>query len=132
MLRGLGYTLDPHTIAHTISVFPDTLSAAYVATHDDRIAGIVSVAVVPDFDDVGSHAKITSLFVIDDVRGQGAGRELVTRAETYAWSRDCKTIWVGADVKPGTQVYYEALGYVRDGDRMVKSNPGASAKRIGE
>ena len=123
LLRELGYPLDPQTIAHNISVFPDTLSAAYVAELDERLVGVISVSVLPQFEAVGSHAKITSLFVRDDVRGRGAGRELVARAEAYAWSRGCEQIWVGAEVKPGTQIYYEALGYRREDDRMIKDNP---------
>lgn len=87
---------------------------------------MVSVSILPEIDTVGSTAKITSLIVRDDVRGGGAGRELVARVESHSWSHNCRLIWVAADAKPGTDAYYRALGYHRFENRMIKDNPHAS------
>ena len=122
-MKELGYPLDRLTIAQNIRHFPDTLSAAFVAVSEEHIAGVVSVSILPEINTVGSTAKITSLIVRNDVRGAGAGRELVARAESHAWSHKCRFIWVSADAKPGTQTYYTALGYHRSENRMIKDNP---------
>lgn len=122
-MRELGYPLDRLTIERNIEHFPHTLSAAFVALSEERIVGVASVSILPEIETVGSTAKITSLIVRNDVRGGGAGRELVTRVENHAWSQKCRFIWVAADAKPGTDVYYTALGYRLSENRMIKDNP---------
>ncbi|MDP9017434.1 MAG: GNAT family N-acetyltransferase, partial [Candidatus Eremiobacteraeota bacterium] len=56
-------------------------------------------------------------------RGRGAGGELVSAAESYAWSRQCLHIEVSSDGRLGAEGFYEPKGYTVATDRFIKRNP---------
>jgi len=56
-----------------------------------------------------SDAYIQDVVVLPSHRGQGVGRELIRRLTQYCV--DKKIAWIGLVAEPGTQEFYEELGY---------------------
>ena len=56
-----------------------------------------------------SDAYIQDVVVLKSHRGQGIGRELIRRLTEYCVAR--KIAWIGVIAEPGTQEFYEGLGY---------------------
>ncbi len=56
-----------------------------------------------------SDAYIQDVTVLNSHRGQGIGRELIRRLTQYCVER--RIGWVGLVAEPGTQAYYEDLGF---------------------
>jgi ribosomal protein S18 acetylase RimI-like enzyme len=77
-----------------------------------RVAGVVAVAAVPYLEKPGRWARIVSLVVANDVRGNGIGRQLVTAAESAARDLDCvATELTSAQRRGRAHEFYRANGY---------------------
>lgn len=64
---------------------------------------------------IGSHAQyadLTCLHVSADLRGQGVGRVLFTRACAWARSRGAQKLYISAHSAVETQAFYRAMGCV--------------------
>jgi aralkylamine N-acetyltransferase len=71
---------------------------------DGKIIGMARV-----ISDGCSDAYIQDVVVYKSYRGQGIGKELVRRLTQYCVDR--KIGWIGLVAEPGTQAFYEELGY---------------------
>jgi aralkylamine N-acetyltransferase len=71
---------------------------------EGRIIGMARV-----ISDGSSDAYIQDVVVLDKLRGQGIGRELVRRLTQVCVAR--KIGWIGLVAEPGTQGLYEELGF---------------------
>lgn len=71
---------------------------------DGRIIGMARV-----ISDGCSDAYIQDVVVLKSFRGQGIGREFIRRLTQYCVDR--KIGWIGLIAEPGTQEFYEKLGY---------------------
>jgi ribosomal protein S18 acetylase RimI-like enzyme len=56
-----------------------------------------------------SDAYVQDVVVRRSARGQGIGRELVRRVTGYCVDKGIS--WIGLVAEPGSQAFYEALGY---------------------
>jgi spermidine synthase len=56
-----------------------------------------------------SDAYIQDVVVLKEFRGLGIGRELIRRLTRFCLER--KIEWIGLVAEPGTQEFYEGLGY---------------------
>jgi ribosomal protein S18 acetylase RimI-like enzyme len=103
--------LREQAIAYNVAVtgFRDGRSMGCYLRDDDGelIAGL-------DGFSWGGYAKIEWLWVRDDRRGQGLGRQLMSAAEAEAVTRRCRVVRVDSHTfqAPG---FYEKLGYQRIG-----------------
>ncbi len=71
---------------------------------EGRIVGMARV-----ISDGLSDAYIQDVVVLKECRGQGVGRELIRRLTAFCVDR--KIGWIGLVAEPGTQEFYEGLGY---------------------
>jgi ribosomal protein S18 acetylase RimI-like enzyme len=71
---------------------------------EGRIVGMARV-----ISDGFSDAYIQDVVVLKSYRGQGIGRELIRRLTQFCVDR--KISWIGLIAEPGTQKFYEELGY---------------------
>jgi ribosomal protein S18 acetylase RimI-like enzyme len=71
---------------------------------EGRIVGMARV-----ISDGFSDAYIQDVVVLQSHRGQGIGRELIRRLTQFCIAR--KIAWIGLIAEPGTQEFYEELGY---------------------
>jgi GNAT superfamily N-acetyltransferase len=66
---------------------------------------------------------IDAVWVRDDQRGQGAGRQLMAAAEQHAATQGCHAVWLDTFQARG---FYEALGYAVFG--VLEAYPGAQTR----
>ncbi len=71
---------------------------------EGRIVGMARV-----ISDGSSDAYIQDVVVLKSHRGLGIGRELIKRLTQFCVAR--KIAWIGLIAEPGTQDFYEDLGY---------------------
>ena len=91
----------------------DLFNARTVAGEDERFAPFLRDSaglLVGGLDGVIGWAWlfVESLWVHDDLRGRGLGRELLARAERLAVERGCHSAWLDTFQARG---FYERLGY---------------------
>ena len=81
-----------------------------------------------------SDAYIQDVTVLPSYRGRGIGRELIRRLTEYCVDR--KIAWIGLVAEPGTQGFYENIGYeplagyqpmLYGKRRPIPENPGIKA-----
>jgi GNAT superfamily N-acetyltransferase len=102
----------------------DGHSAAFVATHDPHVIGLVTVHSFPAVHAAAPVALLTSLVVAESARGQGVGRRLVDAAENWARERGCARIIVTtAEHRSGAHAFYQGLGWEYTGRRYAKRLP---------
>jgi ribosomal protein S18 acetylase RimI-like enzyme len=58
-----------------------------------------------------SDAYIQDVVVLKELRGYGVGRELVRRLVAYCSEHGIE--WVGLIAEPGTEIFYQSLGFKR-------------------
>ncbi len=96
----------------------------FVAEEQDILLGFIA-GIIPneDPDDALDHypakeGNILELVVSQKHRGQGAGRALMERMETYLREKNCEYIRVGCFApNTGTHAFYEKCGYA---DRYIE------------
>ncbi len=71
---------------------------------EGRVVGMARV-----ISDGYSDAYIQDVVVLKSHRGQGIGRELIRRLTEFCVAR--KIAWIGVIAEPGTQQFYEELGF---------------------
>lgn len=96
-------------LAHEINDFnsrvvPHASQRFSLTVCDDRSelkAGVVGVV-------MWEWLFIEAMWVGDDLRGQGVGRQLMRRAEAHARAKGCHSAWLDTFQ---ARAFYEALGY---------------------
>lgn len=89
-----------------------------------RVMGVASAHRLPLFHVSGYLVRITALAVCKSAQGSGLGRMLVSAVESWAWSAGARRIEVtSGDHRPAAHAFYQAVGYVIDERRFVKSSP---------
>lgn len=78
--------------------------AFMTARHDGRMVGMARV-----LSDGVSDAYIQDVVVLHEYRGQAIGAELVRRLAEHCRARGLG--WIGLIAEPGTQGFYEKLGF---------------------
>jgi [ribosomal protein S18]-alanine N-acetyltransferase len=88
-------------------------SATWIAEESGRMSGF---AIVEWTASVEIMAYLQTLEVLPDWRGQGAGRELLKKAEETARGAGAKAVWLHVNEKnDGAIRMYENYGYLRRG-----------------
>jgi len=99
----------------------------FVAEEQDKLLGFIA-GTIPneDPDDALDHypakeGNIIELVVSQKHRGQGAGRALMEKMETYFREKNCEYIRVGCFApNTGTHVFYEKCSYTDRYTEMLK------------
>ncbi len=90
------------------AIIPDMIRGSFcfmvVRSGEGKIIGMGRV-----ISDGYSDAYIQDVVVLQDFRGRGFGRELIRRLTKFCENQ--KIGWIGLVAEPGTQGFYEALGY---------------------
>jgi GNAT superfamily N-acetyltransferase len=102
-----------------------------VAVYEERVVGVVALAVIPYFERRGSWGRIVAIVVDAHSRGLKVGRQLMEAAEQAARTRGCISMEVSsARRRTDAHAFYRALGYTDwcdKGARFLKDLvPGAS------
>jgi putative acetyltransferase len=91
----------------------------WVLERDGAVVGC-SACRVHDDETTGKVAEVKKVYLHPSMRGQGWGRRLIEKVESYAGERGIDVMICWSDTRfQGAHAAYEALGYVRIG----KSRP---------
>ena len=129
LLSQLGY---PATVSEVparltaVSDFPR--AAAFVATNGyGEVIGLVTAHLFPSIHDNDPVAWLTTLVVLEDVRGAGIGSALVRHVEQWAARNGAKRISVTSGLqRSATHDFYRRRNYENTGLRFSKKLEEAS------
>ena len=104
----------------------DDSSAMFVAEHNARVVGVISVSVSQQapfpFLTSRPRAYVATIVVDNALRGQGVGRQLMSAAEDFAKQQGADDIRLEVMAFNSTAVsFYKELGYATMSYRLVKS-----------
>ena len=118
LLAELGYPAPVETVAARLE---RTRKGVLVAEVDGRVVGLASFHVIPHLELDEPTARLTSLVVAEDARGQGIGRALVERATEQARERGCGRIELtSGDQRTEAHAFYRRLGFADHSRRFVR------------
>jgi GNAT superfamily N-acetyltransferase len=124
LLDQLGYPASAEDIPQRLDAINGLPSViAMVAEDPERgVVGLVTSHVFPSIHDNEQVAWLTTLVVLDEVRGEGVGSELVLFVEEWAAKRGAPRISVTSHRRrERTHQFYQQRGYEWTGLRFTKS-----------
>ena len=130
LLDQLGYPASVEDIPTRLEALNNLPSAiAMVAEDPDRgVVGLVTSHVFPSIHDNQPVAWLTTLVVLDGVRSQGVGSELVVFVEKWAAKNGAPRITVTSHKRrERTHQFYQQRGYEWTGLRLTKSLAAAAS-----
>jgi GNAT superfamily N-acetyltransferase len=118
LLSQLGYPAPAEVVAQRI----DRLRAGVlVAEVGGRVVGMAAFHAIPHVELDEPTARLTSLVVAEEARGQGIGRALVERVEAGARALGCGRIELtSGDQRTEAHAFYRRLGFADHSRRFVK------------
>jgi N-acetylglutamate synthase-like GNAT family acetyltransferase len=122
VLAQLGYALAAEVVAGRLAdIAADARSAALVAERDGRVAGLLTLHVVPVLHEPGGWCRVTALVVDETARRTGAGRALVSAAEALARGAGCARIEVTSALhRAGAHEFYRGMGFEQVSEHFLK------------
>lgn len=122
LLASLGYQLAAADVTSRLGVYAHPDSRVFVAEISGDLVGFLSFHSIPLFHARGCLGRITAMSVDPRFHRQGVGKALITAAEAFARTCDCRRLEVtSGDHRAGdAHVFYEAMGYHVDCRRFIK------------
>ena len=131
LLDQLGYPVAIEDVPQRLDAINNLPSAiAMVADDPERgVVGVVTSHVFPSIHAPEPIAWLTTLVILDEVRGQGVGSQLVAFVEKWAAKNGAARVSVtSGKQRERTHRFYEKQGYERTGIRFMKIlYPGSGA-----
>jgi GNAT superfamily N-acetyltransferase len=124
LLDQLGYPASADDIPQRLEALNNLPTAiAMVADDPERgVVGLITSHLFPSIHDNEPVAWLTTLVVLDEVRGQGVGSELVLFVEEWAARSGAPRITVTSHKRrERTHQFYQQRGYEWNGLRLTKS-----------
>jgi ribosomal protein S18 acetylase RimI-like enzyme len=130
LFTSLGYPVSAETLLERFRQFTAAGEHAFVAAHETRLLGAITVHATPVLHRPTAVARITALIVDDAARSRGVGRALVAAAESHLTERGCALIEVTSNERrTDAHAFYQRLGYERTSLRFAKPLPAAQPDR---
>jgi predicted N-acetyltransferase YhbS len=128
LLDQLGYPATANEIVERLGRLGQLRTAVVlVAEHQGDVVGLVTSHVFPSIHSTPPAALLTTLVVHAAHRGARVGAELCRAAEEWALAQGAIRISVTSGLqRAGAHMFYERLGYKRNGVRLGKPLTGAS------
>jgi GNAT superfamily N-acetyltransferase len=123
LLGQLGYPASESDIPARLKALEDfPRAAAFVAADGyGEVVGLVTAHVFPSIHENGPVAWLTTLVVLEDVRGAGIGSALVRHVEQWAERNGAKRLSVSSGLqRTATHEFYQKRGYENTGLRFSK------------
>jgi N-acetylglutamate synthase-like GNAT family acetyltransferase len=111
LLKALGYDVDESTLSHRIDAIRNQGGEVLVASKNGRTVGCVNTIIDIRLAE-GLTGELVSLVVSVEYRGEGIGKGLVSKAESWLKAKGCNTIRVRANaVRKEAHRFYLKLGF---------------------
>jgi len=122
LLGQLGYPVAAELVPGRLErMLAEPGQSLLVAVDDERVVGLATIIVRHVITDDVPFARLASLVVAEDRRGEGVGKALAGAAEEIARAAGCTTIEVtSGDHRPGAHTFYRRLGYEERPRRFLK------------
>jgi GNAT superfamily N-acetyltransferase len=122
LLTQLGYPQDSSFVIQKLKELADRETAkVFVAELDGSVAGFLSFDSEPAFHRNGRIGTITAMCVLENMRGNGIGRQLIEHAEAFAKQSGCVRIAVASGIqRHETHKFYLKMGYEEKTKRFTK------------
>jgi len=122
VLAQLGYPVAADDVARRLGVLAGSgRSGALVAVHAGRVAGVLTLHMVPVLHEAGDWCRVTVLVVDEAARRGGVGRALVTEAEALARAAGCVRIEVTSALhRDGAHDFYRGMGFDQVSEHFLK------------
>ena len=123
LMTELGYPTTAEAMRDRLNaLMPDVSYVTLVAETDGHIVGMIGGTTGYYYEKDGLYARLLVLCVSSQARGSGIGAQLVDALEQWAVSRGARDIVVNSAFhRTRAHAFYERLGYVGTGVRMVKT-----------
>lgn len=94
---------------------------ALVAIIDEELCGMIGLCWLHSYEHNSPGGRILALVVSEKMRGKGVGRALIEAAEADFAARNVRRVALNTRFeREDAHRFYEALGYVKNGYRLVK------------
>lgn len=105
---------SPECLASRLSD-PFCVEQPLIAEIDGHVVGFAALRIVPCVFYPHPHGELTELFVEEEYRRHGAGRELLVLAERIAKENGVRELWVLTSLSnQPARTFYNSLGYQDD------------------
>ena len=123
LITELGYPTTAEAMRERLrSIVTDSNYLTLVAERDHEVVGVIGGTTGHYYEKDGIYARLLVLSVSSRSRGSGIGAQLVAALERWAASRGARDIIVNSAFhRTRAHAFYERLGYVGTGVRMVKT-----------
>ncbi len=128
LMSELGYETSPAEMEQRMrTVLNNPDYATFLAEVAGRICGLIGTAVHPSLEHNDPSGRIIALVVSSQGRRRGIGKALIKAAENHFENKGISRISLTTRfTRTDAHLFYEALGYRRNGWRFVKEKPGSS------
>ncbi len=122
LMTELGYPSSIEDMSLRLEkISADSSYCALVAERDGRVLGMAGLHLEHYYEKNGSCARIISLVVGSEHRGEGIGRALISAAEDWARRRGATDVMLTTHKRrAGAHDFYRSVGYEATGYRFYK------------
>jgi len=121
LLGELGYANTPEFVERKLRMLGGTENPVFVAEAGGRVAGFVSLHIMPVFHEEPLYCRVTALAVAGAYRRRAVGRGLMEYAERVARGAGCGRMELTSNERrTGAHAFYESLGYDGTSRKFVK------------
>lgn len=123
LITELGYPTTAEAMRERLKLLAsDSTYVTLVAEMHDTVVGMIGGTTGHYYEKDGIYARLLVLSVSARSRGSGIGAQLVSALERWAVSRGARDIIVNSAFhRTRAHAFYERLGYVGTGVRLVKT-----------
>jgi GNAT superfamily N-acetyltransferase len=127
LVAQFGYPTPPEVVRQRLPAMAEIGGRALVAVVGGRVVGLATMQQTR-YLHRPNDARLSSLVVSSDVRGEGIGRRLVEAVERRGAEAGCARLELtSGSTRAGAHAFYEHLGYETQSRRFVKPIGGAPA-----
>lgn len=121
LTKQLGYAMDESTVVDNVKAYlEDADRLLLVAVFRLKVIGYIALDITQTFHRKEKQMRVISLVIDQGYRGNGVGKLLLERAETWAKKNGCWVVEITSSIKrekEGTHAFYINQNYLKGGNQ---------------